>query len=62
MSKEKMFFDTEVNLADQLQGALLQVKIEQEKNKNYAEEVGRLHEMLAELKRSKFGVKSERWE
>lgn len=62
MSKEKMFFDTEANLADQLQGALLQVKIEQEKNKNYAEEVERLHEMLAELKRSKFGVKSERWE
>ena len=27
MSKENMFFDTEANLADQLQGALLQVKL-----------------------------------
>ena len=62
MPQEEIFFNTEANLADQLQGALLQIKNDQQKIKHYAEEVERLHEMLAELKRSKFGVKSERWE
>lgn len=35
---------------------------ERESKRIYADEITRLHEMLAELKRMKFGKKSERWE
>ena len=62
MSQAEIFFSETEDLKIENQSLKIQVKIEQEKNKNYAEEVERLHEMLAELKRSKFGVKSERWE
>ena len=62
MSQPEIFFSETEDLKNENQSLKIQVKIEQEKNKNYAEEVERLHEMLAKLKRSKFGVKSERWE
>ena len=62
MSQAEIFFSETEDLKNENQSLKIQVKIEQEKNRNYAEENERLHEMLAELKRSKFGVKSERWE
>ena len=62
MPNVEQFFSKPEDLKIENQNLKIQVKIEQEKNKNYADEVERLYEMLAELKRSKFGVKSERWE
>ena len=62
MSKQSEIFFEENNLAIQLESALVQIKTKDEKLKLYEEELERLHEMLNELKRSKFGKKSERYE
>lgn len=62
MCAQEIFFDTETGLADQLQGALLRIKADGEKLKHFEEENERLHEMLRELKRWRYGVKTERWE
>ncbi|MGZ3796967.1 MAG: IS66 family transposase [Pseudobdellovibrionaceae bacterium] len=62
MSKQELFFSSEESLEVRLQGALHLLKQEQEKNKNYEDEVSRLHEIIAGLKRAQFGKKSERWE
>lgn len=62
MSKQELLFSSEESLEVRLEGALQLLQREQEKVKNYEDENARLHEMLAELKRWKFGKKSERWE
>ena len=62
MSHQEIFFSENADLKKIIDGLNFKLETEIEKNKNYADEVERLHEMLAELKRSKFGVKSERWE
>lgn len=62
MSQTEIFFSDTEDLKNENQSLKLQIKNQDEKIKYYEEEVTRLHEMLAELKRSKFGVKSERWE
>ncbi len=62
MSNNEIFFSDSENLKIENQSLKIQIKNKDEKIKHYEEEVERLHEMLAELKRAKFGVKSERWE
>lgn len=62
MSKAEIFFSETEDLKNEIQSLKINAKNDQQKIKYYEEEVERLHEMLAELKRSKFGVKSERWE
>lgn len=61
MSQETFFSEID-DLKNEVHHLRDKLNHEQEKNKNYADEVERLHEMLAELKRSRYGVKSERWE
>ena len=62
MLNQESLFNPNMSLAEKLQGALLQIEVKDEKIKHYESEVSRLHEMLRELKRSKFGKKSERWQ
>lgn len=62
MQRSEMLFSFEDTIESKLQGALLRIEQDQEKLKIYEEEISRLHEMLAELKRHRFGKKSERWE
>ena len=52
MPNVEQFFSEPEDLKIENQNLKIQVKIEQEKNKNYADEVERLYEMLAELKRT----------
>ena len=59
---QEIFFSEIENLKSENQDLKFQIKLEQEKNKLYADEVERLHEMLNSLKRSKYGKKSERYE
>lgn len=60
-STESIFTENE-NLKIEIQGLRSQVEREREPRKTYEEEISRLHEMLNDLKRLKFGKKSERWE
>jgi transposase len=60
-SSESIFTENE-NLKDEVQGLRLLVEKEREVKKLYEEEISRLYEILNDLKRSKFGKKSERWE
>ena len=62
MSQPEIFFSETEDLKNEIQSLKINAQNDQQKIKHYEEEVERLHEMLAELKRSKFGVKSERWE
>ncbi len=62
MVKQENIFSENEFLRDENQGLKLQVENHQEKIKHYESEVSRLHEMLSDLKRMKFGTKSERWE
>lgn len=62
MTKQDFLFSDEKELEVQLESALLMLKNEREKNRNYEEENSRLHEIIAGLKRAQFGKKSERWE
>lgn len=62
MLNQESIFTPDNSLAEKLQGALLQIEEKDARLKHYEEEVSRLHEMLADLKRMKFGKKSERWE
>jgi transposase len=62
MLKQSEIFFAENDLAIQLESALLQIKNKDEKLKLYEEEIEHLREMLSELKRSKHGKKSERYE
>ena len=62
MQNPGMLFSSEDLIAEKLQGALLRIEQDQEKLKIYEEEISRLQEMLADLKRHRFGKKSERWE
>ena len=52
MPNVEQFFSEPEDLKIENQNLKIQVKIEQEKNKNYADEVEQLYEMLAELKRT----------
>jgi transposase len=61
LNQEKLFSENEI-LRNEVQGLKLQVESHQDKIKHYESEVSRLYEMLLELKRMKFGTKSERWE
>lgn len=56
------FFSENDNLRVENQSLKIQVKKDEEKLKHFEDEVTRLHEMLRDLKRMKFGTKSERWE
>lgn len=60
-SMESIFTANE-NLQIENRGLRFQVEQKDLLLKNYEEEVSRLNEMLLDLKRSKFGKKSERWE
>lgn len=62
MSLQEIFFSEIENLKSENQDLKFQIKLEQEKNKLYADEVEQLREMLNSLKRSKYGKKSERYE
>jgi transposase len=62
MLNQESIFSSEVSLAEKLQGAFLQIKAKDAKLKIYEEEISYLQEQLLELKRLKFGTKSERWE
>jgi transposase len=62
MRNQSMLFSSEDALAEKLQGALLQIEHDQEKLKIYESEISYLHERIADLQRSNFGKKSERWE
>ncbi len=61
-TQEDFIFSNAESLEVRLESALNLLAKEKEKNSNYEDENNRLHEMLAELKRMKFGTKSERWE
>lgn len=60
-STESIFTDYE-NLKIENLGLRSLVELERESKKIYESEISYLHEQLAELKRSKFGKNSERWE
>lgn len=60
--KQENIFPSDINNYEALQGALLQLKQNEELIENYKKENSWLHEQLATLKRAKFGRKSERWE
>jgi transposase len=63
MLNQKSLFSSEINrLKDEVQSWKLRFEKTDEKIKHYESENNRLREMLLELKRSKFGKKSERWE
>lgn len=62
MLQRDVFFSEIELLKSENQGLQYQIKNQDEKIKLYEEEVERLHEILNELKRSKFGKKSERYE
>jgi transposase len=62
LEQQEIFFSEIEFLKSENQGLQYQIKLEQEKNKYYEEEVERLYEMLNSLKRSKYGKKSERYE
>ncbi len=62
MLKQENIFSENEFLRDEVQGLKLQVENYREKIKHFELEVSRLHEMLLDLKRMKFGTKSERWE
>ena len=62
MSQQSEIFFAGNDLAIQLESALLQIKYKDEKLKLYEEELEHMREMLNELKRSKYGKKSERYE
>jgi hypothetical protein len=62
LEQQEVFFSEIEFLKSENQGLQYQIKLEQEKNKYYEEEVERLYEMLNSLKRSKYGKKSERYE
>lgn len=63
MTQQESFFNTQLAQAEQkLQGALLQIEKKDHQLKHYESEVERLHEMLRDFKRMKFGPKTERWE
>lgn len=58
---ETIFTENE-NLKIEIQGLRSLVEKEREVKKLYEEEISRLYEILNDLKRNKFGKKSERWE
>jgi transposase len=60
-SPELLFTEIE-NLKLENQGLRSLVDQERDKQKIYESEISRLHEMMAELKRFRFGKTSERWE
>jgi transposase len=61
MTSESIFSEIE-NLKVEVSGLRLQVEKEREEKRIYADENNRLHEMLLEMKRFRFGKSSERWE
>lgn len=61
MSSETLFTEIE-NLKIKISGLEFEVEKEREAKKIYEAEISQLQEMLRDLKRSKFGKKSERWE
>ena len=62
MLNQENIFSSDINLSEKLQGALLQLRQNEELIENYKKEISWLHELLATLKRAKFGRKSEKWE
>ena len=62
MLDQESNFSSESNLSEQLQGALLQIELNQEKLAHYEQENTWLREQLATLTRAQFGRKSERYE
>lgn len=62
MSQAEIFFNTNENLKNIIDDLNIKIKNKDEKLKLYEEELEHMREMLAELKRSKYGKKSERYE
>jgi transposase len=63
MLNQETIFSSEIDfLKNEAQSWKLRFEKAEEKIKYYDSEVSRLYEMMAELKRMKFGTKSERWE
>jgi transposase len=56
------FFDPDENLKAEYEDLKIQSARQEERIKLLSDEVSWLHEQIAELKRAKFGKKSERWE
>lgn len=54
-------FDQSADLESRFQSAIAELKRKDERLTLYEEEVSRLHEMIRELKRHRFGKSSERW-
>lgn len=61
MTIQSLFSEVET-LKNQNSGLFAQLSLKEERLKFYEKEVSFLHEVIRELKRSKFGKKSERWE
>lgn len=59
---EDSLFSNNDSLEVRLESALVMLEKKEERLALYEEEVHHLYEIIAELKRSKFGRKSERWE
>ncbi len=62
MLKQDIFFSETETLRVEIEGLRLLVEVKDQKIKQYESEMDHLREMLLELKRSRFGKKSERWE
>lgn len=62
MLNHESLFNSENNLAEKLQGALLQIARKDERLKIFENENNWLKEQLRQFKRGQFGSKSERWE
>jgi transposase len=61
MIRQEIFFDKVTDLEHRLAEATFEVLREREKKELYAEEINRLHEIIADFKRHRFGKRSERY-
>ena len=62
MSLHADLFSENESLRADVEGLKIAVEKKDERLANFEDEVTRLHEMIRDLKRMKFGTKSERWE
>lgn len=62
MLSSELLFDRVTDLQNRLESAIASGQQKDERLALYAEENSRLHEMIREFKRNRFGSKSERWQ
>lgn len=62
LQTSESFFSENESLKIEVESLRTRVEKDQERLKHYEDEVSRLQEMLLDLKRNRFGKKSERWE